>query len=277
MAKNDTNEIELNAYGEKIAPKPSKKQNDASKNTVPKKSASKKTEGFFSKKSQPASAASAAPTAPVAPAASEKKTRQSQKSPTRSSQPKDSKTRPASAAAERKQRNTSVSAQEIHPATGLPLHTTNHKPVKRTPLKIIPLGGLNEIGKNMTVFECSNDMFIVDCGLAFPDSDMPGVDLVLPDFSYVEQNAGKIRGIVITHGHEDHIGGLAYLLKKVNVPVYATRLTIGLIEGKLREHGILSSAQLNVVTPRQTVKMGCMAVEFIRVKLRNFVSIKHYI
>ncbi|MDE6599792.1 MAG: ribonuclease J, partial [Oscillospiraceae bacterium] len=117
----------------------------------------------------------------------------------------------------------------------------------------------------MTVFECSNDIFIVDCGLAFPDSDMPGVDLVLPDFSYVEQNADKIRGIVITHGHEDHIGGLAYLLKKVNVPVYATRLTIGLIEGKLREHGILSSAQLNVVTPRQTVKMGCMAVEFIRV------------
>ncbi len=258
MAKNDTNEIELNAYGEKIAPKPSKKQNDTSKNTAQKRPASKKTEGFFSKKSQQTSAA------PAAPAVSEKKTRQTQKSQTRSSQPKDAKTRTAPAA-ERKQRNASAPAQEIHPATGLPLHTTNHKSVKRTPLKIIPLGGLNEIGKNMTVFECSNDMFIVDCGLAFPDSDMPGVDLVLPDFAYVEQNADKIRGIVITHGHEDHIGGLAYLLKKVNVPVYATRLTIGLIEGKLREHGILSSAQLNVVTPRQTVKMGCMAVEFIRV------------
>lgn len=256
MAKNDNNEIELNAYGEKIAPKPSKKQNDTSKNTAQKKTASKKTEGFFSKKSQQTPAASAAP---------EKKTRQTQKSQPRSAQPKDSKARTASPAAERKQRNVSAPAQEIHPATGLPLHTTNHKAVKRTPLKIIPLGGLNEIGKNMTVFECSNDIFIVDCGLAFPDSDMPGVDLVLPDFAYVEQNADKIRGIVITHGHEDHIGGLAYLLKKVNVPVYATRLTIGLIEGKLREHGILSSAQLNVVTPRQTVKMGCMAVEFIRV------------
>ena len=142
---------------------------------------------------------------------------------------------------------------------------TNHRAVKRTPLRIIPLGGLNEIGKNMTVFECGNDMFIVDCGLAFPDSDMPGVDLVIPDFTYVEQNISKVRGIVITHGHEDHIGSLAYLLKKCNIPVYATRLTIGLIEGKLKEHNLMSQAKLNVVTPRQTVKMGCMAVEFIRV------------
>ncbi len=145
------------------------------------------------------------------------------------------------------------------------VYQSNHRPVKRTPLKIIPLGGLNEIGKNMTVFECGNDMFIIDCGLAFPDSDMPGVDLVIPDFSYVEQNIQKVRGIVITHGHEDHIGGLAYLLKKVNIPVYATRLTIGLIEGKLREHNLLSQTKLNVVSPRQTVKMGCMAVEFIHV------------
>lgn len=251
LAKNDTNEIELNAYGERIAPKPSKKQNDNGKNTAPKKSAAKKTEGFFSKKTPQT------PIAPISPFAADKKSRQPQDRPNRQ---KVQKNQPA-----KRQQNTAAPAAEIHPATGLPLHTTNHKSVKRTPLKIIPLGGLNEIGKNMTVFECSNDMFIVDCGLAFPDSDMPGVDLVLPDFSYVEQNADKIRGIVITHGHEDHIGGLAYLLKKVNVPVYATRLTVGLIEGKLREHGILSSAQLNVVTPRQTVKMGCMAVEFIRV------------
>ena len=139
------------------------------------------------------------------------------------------------------------------------------KEIKRTPVRIIPLGGLNEIGKNMTVFECSNDMFILDCGLAFPDADMPGVDIVIPDFTYVERNADKIRGIVITHGHEDHIGGLAYLLKKVNVPVYATRLTVGLIEGKLREQGILNQVKLNVVEPRKTVKMGCMAVEFIKV------------
>lgn len=138
-------------------------------------------------------------------------------------------------------------------------------PRKKPTVKIIPLGGLNEIGKNMTVFECGNDIFIVDCGMAFPDSDMPGVDLVIPDFSYVEQNADRVKGIVITHGHEDHIGGLAYLLKKINIPIYATRLTVGLIEGKLKEHNLTSSAKLNVISPRQTVKMGCMAVEFIRV------------
>jgi len=147
----------------------------------------------------------------------------------------------------------------------VPSAHTNHRACKRTPLRIIPLGGLNEIGKNMTVIECGNDMFIIDCGLAFPDSDMPGVDLVIPDFTYVEQNISKVRGIVITHGHEDHIGSLAYLLKKCNIPVYATRLTIGLIEGKLKEHNLSSQAKLNVVSPRQTVKMGCMAVEFIRV------------
>ena len=139
------------------------------------------------------------------------------------------------------------------------------KEPKRTPVKIIPLGGLNEIGKNMTVFECSNDIFILDCGLAFPDADMPGVDIVIPDFTYVERNRDKVRGIVITHGHEDHIGGLAYLLKKVNVPVYATRLTIGLIEGKLKEQGLYGKVSLNVVEPKKTVKMGCMAVEFIKV------------
>ena len=139
------------------------------------------------------------------------------------------------------------------------------KEIKKTPVKIIPLGGLNEIGKNMTVFECSNDMFILDCGLAFPDADMPGVDIVIPDFTYVERNAEKVRGIVITHGHEDHIGGLAYLLKKVNVPVYATRLTIGLIEGKLKEQGLYGKVNLNIVEPKKTVKMGCMAVEFIKV------------
>lgn len=143
--------------------------------------------------------------------------------------------------------------------------TRQPKEVKKTPVKIIPLGGLNEIGKNMTVFECSNDIFILDCGLAFPDADMPGVDIVIPDFTYVERNKEKIRGIVITHGHEDHIGGLAYLLKKVNVPVYATRLTIGLIEGKLKEQGLYGKVNLNIVEPKKTVKMGCMAVEFIKV------------
>lgn len=136
---------------------------------------------------------------------------------------------------------------------------------RSTPVKIIPLGGLNEIGKNLYVYECSNDMFIVDCGLAFPDTDMLGVDIVIPDFTYLEKNRDKFRGIILTHGHEDHIGSLPYLLKKVNVPIYGTRLTLGLVEGKLREHGILNQCSLNVVQPRQHVKMGCMSVEFIRV------------
>lgn len=157
-----------------------------------------------------------------------------------------------------------VKAEASAPAKGR-TRSRQPKEVKKTPVKIIPLGGLNEIGKNMTVFECSNDIFILDCGLAFPDADMPGVDIVIPDFTYVERNKEKIRGIVITHGHEDHIGGLAYLLKKINVPVYATRLTIGLIEGKLKEQGLYGKVNLNIVEPKKTVKMGCMAVEFIKV------------
>lgn len=146
-----------------------------------------------------------------------------------------------------------------------PVHQRKTREIRRTPVKIIPLGGLHEIGKNMTVFECSNDMFILDCGLAFPDSDMPGVDIVIPDFTYVERNRDKLRGIVLTHGHEDHIGGLAYLLKKVNVPIYGTKLTLGLVEGKLKEHGLSGLVNLVVVEPKKTVKMGCMAVEFIKV------------
>lgn len=137
--------------------------------------------------------------------------------------------------------------------------------IRYAPVRFTALGGLNEIGKNLYVYECSNDMFIVDCGLAFPDEDMPGVDLVVPDFTYLEKNRDRFRGIVITHGHEDHIGALPYLLKKLNVPIYGTRLTLGLVEGKLKEHGLLSQASLNVVEPRQNVRMGCMSVEFIRV------------
>ena len=143
------------------------------------------------------------------------------------------------------------------------------RPVKKSlskmPVRIAFLGGINEIGKNMTLFECGNDMILVDCGLSFPDADMPGVDLVIPDFTYVERNADKIRGIFITHGHEDHIGGLAYLLKKVNIPVYGTRLTIGLIEGKLREHGLLGRAKLHVVKPGDRVKKGNFVMEMIHV------------
>ena len=137
--------------------------------------------------------------------------------------------------------------------------------MRTTPLKIFALGGLNEIGKNIYVYECANDMFVIDCGLAFPDDEMPGVDSVIPDFTYLEKNKDRLRGVVLTHGHEDHIGSLAYLLKKVNVPVYGTRLTLGLVEGKLREHGILASAKLITVKPGDTVKLGCMSAEFIRV------------
>lgn len=135
----------------------------------------------------------------------------------------------------------------------------------KTPIKISFLGGLNEIGKNMTLYEYDGDMFLVDCGLAFPDSEMLGVDIVIPDFTYVQRNADNVRGILITHGHEDHIGGLAYLLKTLNIPVYGTSLTIGLIEGKLREHGILEKCKLNVVKPGDIIKFGKFEVETIHV------------
>ena len=139
------------------------------------------------------------------------------------------------------------------------------KAPKAQPIRISFLGGINEVGKNMTVFEYENDMIIVDSGLAFPDEDMLGIDLVIPDFTYVKENADKLRGVVITHGHEDHIGSLAYLLRELNVPVYATRLTIGLIKGKLEEHHLLSSAKLYEISPGEHVTLGGFDVEFIHV------------
>ena len=139
------------------------------------------------------------------------------------------------------------------------------KKAPKKPIRIAFLGGLNEVGKNMTLYEYDESMFLVDCGLAFPDADLPGVDLVLPDFSYVEKNIDKIKGVVVTHGHEDHIGGLAYLLKSVNIPIYSTKLTIGLIQGKLKEHNLLSSAKLNVVKPGDRIKLGEFEVELIHV------------
>ncbi len=138
-------------------------------------------------------------------------------------------------------------------------------PKAKESVRIAFLGGMNEIGKNMTVYEYGEDMFIVDCGLAFPDTDLPGVDLVIPDFTYVENNAGRIKGIIITHGHEDHIGGLAYLLKKVNIPIYATKLTIGLIKGKLEEHNLLNSAKLVEIKPRDNITLGNFNIEMIHV------------
>ena len=144
--------------------------------------------------------------------------------------------------------------------------TRTQKPPKNlNPLRITPLGGLGEIGKNITLYEYGDDMFLVDCGMSFPDEEMPGIDIVIPDFSYVVKNIDKIKGLVVTHGHEDHIGGIPYLLKECNIPVYGTALTIGLIEGKLSEHKLLGSAKLNVVKPGDVVKFGAFSVEFIHV------------
>lgn len=136
---------------------------------------------------------------------------------------------------------------------------------KAKKLKIIPLGGLDEIGKNLTAIEYGNEIIMVDCGMAFPDDDMPGVDMVINDISYLEKNWSKIKGIFLTHGHEDHIGGLPYFLKAINVPVYGTRLTIGLVEHKLKEHNLLSSVKLIRAKYGNTIKAGQnFSVEFIR-------------
>jgi ribonuclease J len=131
-------------------------------------------------------------------------------------------------------------------------------------LKVIPLGGLGEIGKNITVFEYGKDIIVVDCGMAFPDDEMFGIDLVLPDTSYLLKNKDRIKGIIVTHGHEDHIGALPYVLKDINVPVYGTRLSLGLLEYKLEEHRILSDCNLQTIQAGQTIQLGAFKVEFIQ-------------
>ena len=139
----------------------------------------------------------------------------------------------------------------------------NRRSKPKTRLKVIALGGLEEIGKNMTVLEYGNDIIIIDCGLAFPEDDMLGIDLVIPDITYLAKNVEKIRGIVLTHGHEDHIGALPYVLKHLKVPVFGTLLTLGLLENKLREHKMLDKTTLHTVVPGEKVKLGEMVVEFI--------------
>lgn len=131
-------------------------------------------------------------------------------------------------------------------------------------VKIIPLGGLEQIGMNITAFEYDDSIIIVDCGLAFPEDDMLGIDLVIPDVTYLKDNIAKVKGFVITHGHEDHIGSLPYVLKDVNVPIYATKLTIGIIENKLKEHNLLKNTKRKVVKYGQSINLGCFRIEFIR-------------
>ncbi|SHO53984.1 ribonuclease J [Anaerocolumna xylanovorans] len=131
-------------------------------------------------------------------------------------------------------------------------------------VKIIPLGGLEQIGMNITAFEYEDSIIVVDCGLSFPEDDMLGIDLVIPDVTYLKENISKVKGFVITHGHEDHIGSLPYVLKDINVPIYATKLTIGIIENKLKEHNLLKSTKRKVIKYGQSINLGCFRIEFIR-------------
>ncbi len=135
----------------------------------------------------------------------------------------------------------------------------------KSKLKVIPLGGLNEIGKNLTVLEYENDIIVIDCGMGFPDEDMLGIDLVIPDVTYLEKNADKVRAFLITHGHEDHLGALPYVLRTVHAPVYGTKLTLGILENKLEEHHLDYTPELITVAAGDTVKLGCFSAEFIRV------------
>ena len=131
-------------------------------------------------------------------------------------------------------------------------------------LCIIPLGGLDQIGMNITAFEYEDDIVVVDCGLAFPEDDMLGIDLVIPDTTYLEENIDRVRGLVITHGHEDHIGAIPYVLQKINIPVYGTKLTMALIENKLEEHAMIDNVTRHVVSFGESVSFGRLKVEFIR-------------
>ncbi|WP_416197873.1 MAG: Ribonuclease J [Sporanaerobacter sp.] len=134
---------------------------------------------------------------------------------------------------------------------------------KNSKLKIIPLGGLGEVGKNITVIEYDDDIVVIDCGLIFPEDEMLGIDMVIPDITYLLKNREKVRAIVLTHGHEDHIGALPYVLKKINVPIYGTKLTLGLVENKFKEHN-MNNVKLNIIKPNDNINLGCFNIEFIK-------------
>ena len=132
------------------------------------------------------------------------------------------------------------------------------------PVKIIPLGGLEQIGMNITAIEYEDSIIVVDCGLAFPEDEMLGIDLVIPDVTYLKENADKVKGLVVTHGHEDHIGSIAYVEDEINMPIYATKLTMGLIDRKLTEHGNINNIKRKVISTGQIINLGCFRIEFIR-------------
>ncbi|MCD7823039.1 MAG: ribonuclease J [Oscillospiraceae bacterium] len=228
------------------------------------KSRSKQTDSSVTRDSALDAAIAAAISAPKPP----KKAAQYQKS--RGSQPSRKKSQTTSkksktTRSEALQQRSTQAPAAVQPAAK-PQEIVSNAVVhdSKTPLRIIPLGGLGEIGENMTLVEYGNDIVIIDCGMTFPDNEMPGVDMVIPDFTYVEKNADRVRGVLVTHGHEDHIGGIPYLLKKINVPVYATRLTIGLIENKFKEHN-LGKSMLHVVSPSDKVQLGAFTAEFVKV------------
>ena len=184
-----------------------------------------------------------------------------QRAPRTGQRPGTSKTRTGSAAGKN---GSAVSEKKMSRQTAAKA-AVGEKGENKPKVKIIPLGGLEQIGMNITAFEYEDTIVVVDCGLAFPTDDMLGIDLVIPDVTYLEKNIDKVKGFVITHGHEDHIGALPYILQKINVPVYGTKLTIGLIENKLKEHNLMKNTKRKVVKHGQSINLGCFRVEFIKI------------
>ncbi len=223
----------------------------------------------------PRSAASGSKAAPQKPAGGKTKSKaapakaEQTKSKKSASKPASSKASASKSAARQTQTKTSAAKKPQSKAKSIAdtriSKSSKSKAMSQKPVKISFIGGLNEIGKNITMYEYGDDAVLVDCGMAFPDDQMLGIDIVIPDFSYVLQNKSKIRGVVLTHAHEDHIGALPYLLKELNIPIYGTKLTIGLVDCKLKEHGIFGQTKRNIVKPGETVSLGDIDVEFVNV------------